>query len=83
MIMIDTRRAGMRCRAKQILRGHAAIIEPGSHGTVVYEVENLERGLILVEWDSGSSLYAFSNEIEITGGGDSQKYSENRRDPWV
>ena len=65
--MIDMRRSGVRCRATKMVRGHAVMIEPGNQGTIVYEIENLERRLILVEWDGDSSLYVFPNEIEITG----------------
>jgi hypothetical protein len=64
--MIDTRRAGMCCRAKTMVRGHGATIEPYNQGTIVYEVEDRGRRLTLVEWDCGSSLYVFPDEIEIT-----------------
>lgn len=67
--MIDTSRTGMRCRAKKIVRGHKANIEPDNQGTIVYETENLGRRLILVDWDSNASLYVFPDEIEITGQG--------------
>jgi hypothetical protein len=65
--VIDTKRRGIRCRAKKLIRDHGVTIEPDSQGTIVYEIEDLERRLILVEWDGGPSLYVFPNEIEITG----------------
>lgn len=65
--MIDTKRTGTRCRAKKLIRDHGITIEPGNQGTIVYEIEDLERQLILVEWDGGPSLYVFPSEIEITG----------------
>jgi hypothetical protein len=65
--MIDTRRKGIRCRAKKLIRDHGVTIEPDNRGTIVYEIEDLERRLILVEWDSGPSLYVFPSEIEMTG----------------
>ena len=66
--MIETRKSGIRCRAKSVLHSHTAIIQPGDEGTIAYEVENLGRRLILVLWDSGPSMYAFADEIEIMEG---------------
>jgi hypothetical protein len=63
--MIDTKRRGFRCRAKKMLRGHAVVIEVDSQGTIVHELENLGRQLILVQWEGGPSLYVFADEIEI------------------
>ena len=68
--MIDTTRAGLRCRAKKTIRSHAAMIEAANEGTIVHEFDNLGRRLILVQWDSGPLLYAFSDELEIAGGVD-------------
>jgi hypothetical protein len=55
--MIDTKRKGIRCRAKKLIRDHGVTIEPDNQGTIVYEIEDeiedLERRLILVEWDGG------------------------------
>jgi hypothetical protein len=56
----------MRCRAKRIIRSHAVVIEAGNQGTIVHELDNLGRRLILVQWDSGPLLLAFTDEIEIT-----------------
>lgn len=70
--MIDTRRAGMRCRATRMIRSHAVVIEAASEGTIVHEFENLGRRLILVQWDSGHLLFAFSDELEIPGGVDQE-----------
>jgi hypothetical protein len=63
--VIDTEKSGTRCRAKSILHSHAATIPPGDQGTIIHEMENLGRRLILVHWDSGPSMYAFAEEIEI------------------
>ena len=65
--MIDTSRAGMRCRARRIIRTQAVVIEAASQGTIVHELENLGRRLILVQWDSGPLLLAFSDEVDIAG----------------
>ena len=65
MTMIDTSRKGRRCRAKKMVRTHEAKIEPERRGTIVHELENLGRRMVLVEWDDNSSLYVFPDEIEI------------------
>jgi hypothetical protein len=54
--MIDTKRKGIRCRAKKLIRDHGVTIEPDNQGTIVYEIEDLERQLILVEWRSSDRL---------------------------
>ena len=72
--MIDTKRKGIRCRAKKLIRDHGVTIEPDNQGTIVYEIEDLERRLILVEWDGGPSLYVFPSEIEITGAPKPRRY---------
>jgi hypothetical protein len=65
--MIDMKRTGMRCGARKMIRSHEVTIQPTNQGTIIYEVENLGRRLILVQWDGGSSTYAFPDEIEIIG----------------
>ena len=39
--MIDTKRKGIRCRAKKLIRDHGVTIEPDNRGTIVYEIEDL------------------------------------------
>ena len=65
--MIDKRKSGMRCRAKGMLHSHAAMVQPGEQGTITYELENLGRRMVLVQWDNGPSMFAFPEEIEIIG----------------
>ena len=62
--MIDMKKTGMRCAAKKMIRNHKATIQPANRGTIIYEVENLGRRLILVQWDDGSSSYAFPDEVD-------------------
>ena len=63
--MIDKTKSGMRCQAKGMLYSHSAMVQPGEQGTIAYEVENLGRRMILVQWDNGPSMFAFPDEIEI------------------
>ncbi len=63
--MIDHYKNGLRCRAKQMIRSHTAMISRSNEGTIANELENLGRTLILVRWDTGPSTYVFPDEIEI------------------
>jgi len=58
----------MRCRAAQEIRSNRGIVTSSIGGTIQYEIENLGRNLIFVDWDNGLSLFVFPNEIEIIGG---------------
>jgi len=44
----------------------SSMAKPANQGTILYEVENLGRKLILVQWDGKSSTYAFPEDLEIT-----------------
>jgi hypothetical protein len=71
----------MRLRGKKGVRGRQTMIEPGNHGAIVYEIDNLGRHLILVEWNDDSSVYVFPDEIEITDMVKSPQSCEQRREP--
>ena len=62
---IDTSKAGRRCRARKTFRAHELLIEAQSEGTVIHEIDNLGRRMILVRWDGNSSLYVLPDEIEL------------------
>jgi hypothetical protein len=64
-IMIDFTSKGTRCRAKRMIRSHVGMISPLNEGIITYEIDNLERRLILVQWNTGVSTYVFADEIEI------------------
>ena len=64
--MIDRKRKGLRCGAKNLIRTRDVTIQPANQGTIIYEMENLGRRLVLVQWDGGSSTYAFPDELDIT-----------------
>ena len=76
--MIDRKRKGMRCGAKKIIRTHDVTIQPADQGTIIYEMENLGRRLILVQWDGGSSTYVFPDEVDITSTDDPQRRKKKR-----
>jgi len=63
--MIDRTHTGFRCHTRHLVRTVKGDLPRGSHGTVVYETENLGRLLILVNWDTGISVPVFPDEIEF------------------
>jgi hypothetical protein len=65
--MIDRTQAGCRCHTRHLLRTVKGNLPRGSQGTVVYEMDNLGRRLILVNWDSDILVPAFPDEIELEG----------------
>jgi hypothetical protein len=44
------------------------MVSASAEGTIQYEVENLGRQLINVQWDNGLRLNVLANDIEIIHG---------------
>jgi len=63
--MINRTQAGLRCYTRQLVRTVKGDLPRESRGTILYEMENLGRQLILVNWDNGISVPVFPDEIEI------------------
>jgi hypothetical protein len=63
--VIDTSLGGMRCRAVKDIRSYQGRITRFTEGTIQYEIDNLGRQLLSVEWDTGITDYVFPFEIEI------------------
>ena len=63
--MINMSLAGMRCRATREIRTCQGLIRRLSEGVIQYDMENLGRHLIRVQWDSGVVDYAYPLEIEV------------------
>jgi len=63
--MFDTNLTGTRCRATRVVRSHSGLIERSTEGTIQYDIDNLGRRLISVQWDIGVTNYVFPSEIEI------------------
>jgi hypothetical protein len=66
--MLDFTRHGKRWSAKRIIRRPAGTIEQLGEGTIAFEVENLGRQLIFVQWDTGVATYVFDDEVKIIEG---------------
>lgn len=63
--MIDRTHAGFRCHTRHPIRTVKGDLQRGSQGTVSYEMDNLDRHLIFVNWDKGISVPVFPDEIEL------------------
>lgn len=55
--MIDTSLTGRRCRATKEIRSHRGRTQRFTEGTIQYDLDNLGRHLLSVEWDSGVTDY--------------------------
>jgi len=66
--MIDLSSKGIRCRAFREIRTNWGMVTSSTGGTIQYEIENLGRYQILVDWDNGLSLNVSPSEIEIIDG---------------
>lgn len=73
--MVDTSLTGMRCRASKQIRSHRGLIRKYSEGFIQYDLENLGRHLISVQWDNGVIDYVYPLEIEILGQGDKPAFN--------
>ena len=63
--MIDHTRKGMRCQTTLFVRTVEGDLRKNAQGTIRYEMENLDRHLVLVEWDQGFTVPVFPHEIEV------------------
>ncbi|MBM4254371.1 MAG: hypothetical protein FJ147_00575 [Deltaproteobacteria bacterium] len=63
--MIDRSKAGRRCRTNQLVRTVEGDLVRTAMGTIRYEMENLGRTLVMVDWDQGFTVPVFPHEIEI------------------
>ena len=63
--MIDRTHAGVRCRTRRLVYTAQDVLPRHSYGTIRYEVENLDRTLVFVDWDTGADILVFPTEIEM------------------
>ncbi len=63
--MIDRTHTGLRCRTVRHISTRDGLLRRGTYGTIRYEMDNLERHLLFVDWDNGMSTLVFSGEAEI------------------
>ncbi|HXG20177.1 MAG TPA: hypothetical protein VNN62_14025 [Methylomirabilota bacterium] len=65
--MIDRTHTGKRCHTLRFVRTVHGDLPRGTQGTILYEMENLGRRLVLVRWDTGMTAPVFPQEIELEG----------------
>jgi len=63
--MIDTSLTGRRCRATKEIISHQGLTRRFTEGTIQYDLENIGRHLLSVEWENGVTDYVYPFEIEI------------------
>lgn len=63
--MINLNSQGIRCRAVRNIKGYQGAVRASTEGTVRYEIENLGRHLVNVEWDNGINMNVFTEEVEV------------------
>jgi len=63
--MGDSKLSGARCLAAKEIRTHSGLIKKETKGAILYDLDNLGRRLIYVEWENGVSGYVYPLEIEI------------------
>jgi hypothetical protein len=75
--MIDSAAAGTRCLAMREIRTHIGLIKRFTAGVILYDMENLGRRLIYVQWDNGLAGYVYPVEIEVTAADENQLVRAN------
>ena len=63
--MVDRTYAGARCRTVRQLNTHNGLLARDTQGTIRYEMDNLDRHLVFVDWDNHLPVLVFAEEIEI------------------
>lgn len=64
--MMDHTYTGVRCRTVQHLSTREGLLPRDTQGTIRYEMNNLGRRLIFIDWDNGMKVLVFAEEIEIS-----------------
>lgn len=67
--MFNTSSQGIRCRAVRNIKSYQGTVRASTEGTVRYEIENLGRRLVNVQWDDGVNMNVFTEEVELFDGG--------------
>jgi len=63
--MMDRSRSGARCRTLRQVNTLKGILPRDTYGTLCYEMDNLGRRLVVVDWDNGLGVPVFPYEIEV------------------
>ncbi len=63
--MMDRSLDGKRCRTIRPVPHHAGYLPRRLEGTVRYQVENLGRTLLRVDFDSGTSVMVLPDDVAV------------------
>jgi len=63
--MVNHTYTGARCRTLQYITTRDGLLARDTQGTIRYEMNNLDRRLVFVDWDNGMNVLVFAEEIEI------------------
>ena len=63
--MVDRTHSGLRCRVVRHLSTRDGLLRRDTYGTIQYEMDNLGRHLVFVDWDNGMNTPVFAQEVEI------------------
>lgn len=74
--MMDYSHAGRRCRTRHHVSTVEGVLPRHSRGTIRYELDNLGRRLVFVDWDNGMKVLVFPHEIEVL---EKQRLGESSR----
>ena len=78
--MIDTSLTGRRCRATKQIKSHRGLTRRFTEGTIQYDLDNIGRHLLNVEWENGVTDYVYPFEIEILD--EEEPLSGNAKETW-
>jgi hypothetical protein len=65
--MMDRTYARAHCRTVRHINTRDGLLPRDTQGTIRYEMDNVDRRLIFVDWDNGMDVLVFAEEIEILG----------------
>jgi hypothetical protein len=63
--MLDRTHTGKGCRTLQHLTTRDGMLRRDTYGTIRYEMDNLDRRLVFVEWENGMNTPMSAHEIEL------------------
>ena len=63
--MTSTALNGKRCRVTRRVESVGGRVDRMAEGRIRYVTQNLDRLLVLVDWDRGGSTMLFPDEVEL------------------
>jgi chromosome condensin MukBEF MukE localization factor len=63
--MMDRAYAGARCRTVRHINTRDGLLPRDTQSTIRYELDNVDRHLVFVDWDNHLTVLVFAEEIEI------------------